>query len=232
MSAKKSEAEIAARVVRFLEESGLDVYQEVEVSSGVADIVAVNRGCEVWIVEVKRTWSWDLMAQCLRRKRSAHRVFAAAPAASADAPEIAAELGIGTIRLLKDGGLRVEMAPRVSSNPRHAQALRRSLKPEHKTSALAGAPSAAGRWTAFRATVVAVQSFVTYNDGATMKEMMTKIVHHYRGRASAARGTMAARIRSGLVPFVEARTVDGVLRVYTTDASKLRAEVLRRGLES
>src|SRR5262245_58406416 len=71
-----TEQSVAALVVEHLESIGADVYQEVVVPGGVADIVA-RVVAEIWIVEVKTGWSLELLEQCLGRKRQAHRVFAA-----------------------------------------------------------------------------------------------------------------------------------------------------------
>ncbi|MGL4443853.1 MAG: hypothetical protein ACRCU1_09515 [Alsobacter sp.] len=212
---KQSESDIAAVVVAWLEDHGHDVYQEVEVSSGVADIVALSGpGREVWIVEAKRQWSFDLLAQCLDRKRSAQRVFAAVPESSSAGMRVANELGIGVLLTSENGVHLHRMAARVSSDLRHGSKLRNKLRPEHKTAALAGSPSAAGRHTAFRATCDQLRHVVQMYPGRTLKELLAQIQHHYSS-LSAARSTLAARIRSGLVPGVElAIAADGKLCVW------------------
>lgn len=223
-----SEAEIAAHVVSWLESCGHDVYQEVDVVSGVADIVALaGPGREVWIVEVKRTWSFDLLQQCIDRKRSAQRVFAAVPRSKSIAPDIARDLGIGVILVGSrfsgdnEGHVRLfHMAPRVSSDARHGAGLRRKLRPEHKTAAAAGTPSAAGRHTAFRETCESLRVAALQRPGSTLKELLSTIPHHYSS-AAAARSTLAARIRDGIVPSVEMRAGDdGKLRVWAKERAQ------------
>lgn len=95
-----SEAELGAIVVAYLEAIGADVFQEVEVSGGVADIVARVRA-ELWIVEVKATLRLSLLTQALDRRRLAHRVFIAAPRSRymRDVAPMCAELGVGLLEV-------------------------------------------------------------------------------------------------------------------------------------
>ena len=60
-----TERELAAPVVEWLSAQHFEVYQEVELHSRVADIVAVD-GKRVWVIECKRTMSLDLLDQANR----------------------------------------------------------------------------------------------------------------------------------------------------------------------
>jgi hypothetical protein len=97
---KTTEQELAAVVVAWLEALDADVYQEVQVGGGVADIVA-RVGAEIWIVEVKTSLSLALIAQAMDRRRLAHRVLVAAPATRAlrDVLPILVEVGIGLLEI-------------------------------------------------------------------------------------------------------------------------------------
>jgi hypothetical protein len=62
MKPTHTEADLAAVVVAWLQDSGAAVYQEVEVAGGVADIVA-RVGPELWIIETKLHLSLALLVQ-------------------------------------------------------------------------------------------------------------------------------------------------------------------------
>lgn len=199
-----SEEDLAAVVVAWLEAMGADIYQEVEIlSRGIrADIVARVRA-ELWIVETKTSVSLALIEQAMERRRYAHRVYIAAPAYKARAGVgLCREIGIGVLDVkLGDPGSKWdlpnvrELAPSRRWNSRPVK-LAAQLRPEHKTSARAGAPTG-GHWTPFRATceelVRAVRAAGA--DGITIKDAIaTK--HHYASVAGA-RSSLATWIRDG-----------------------------------
>ncbi|HBD94493.1 MAG TPA: hypothetical protein DC057_10030, partial [Spirochaetia bacterium] len=64
---KIKETEIAEIVIDWLEKQHWDVYQEVPVNSGFADIFAVRNGL-VWVIETKTSLSFDVMEQAFRRE--------------------------------------------------------------------------------------------------------------------------------------------------------------------
>ncbi len=101
---KVGEADVAAAVVAHLERGGFDVYQEVGVTRGVADIVVITND-ESWIVEVKTAWSLDLLEQCLFRTVNAHRVYAAVPDGNAwdERSHLFRRVGIGSFRVTMPG---------------------------------------------------------------------------------------------------------------------------------
>ncbi len=206
---KASEQSIAAIVVAWLEALGADVYQEVQVSGGVADIVA-RVGFELWIVEVKTSLSLALVAQAFERRRLAHRVVIAAPATRAlrDVLPIIAELGMGLLEVtpgetMHGASIPPRVVERLASRRWNTRpvALARSLRPEHKTHGKAGAVGGGGRWTPFRGTCEALASIVRSEPGITLKAAVAKTKHHYRSERSAI---------SSLVHWVERGKVDGV----------------------
>lgn len=208
-----TEQQVAEVVVAYLEAMGADVYQEVEVLGGVADIVAKVRA-EVWIVEVKTSLSLALLVQAMERRRLAHRVIVAAPHTRRvmAVRDMCSEIGIGLwdVAVGVDGvsyrgsGFgdphvrEVVMSRRWNTRP---VALAADLKPEHKTHAKAGAVGAGGRWTPFRETCEAVREHVVLFPGVTLKACIEKIKHHYRTNKSA---------MSSIAHWVERGKVDGV----------------------
>lgn len=98
---KYTEAEVAVPVVAHLESKGLDVYQEVPCSTGVADIVVLAPDGDDWIVEVKASWSLDLLEQAIARRMNAHRVAVAVPDGRGwdERADLFRSLGIGTYRV-------------------------------------------------------------------------------------------------------------------------------------
>lgn len=208
-----SEQAIAEVVVAWLEALGADVYQEVEVSGGVADIVARVRA-EIWIVEVKTSLSLALLTQAVDRRRLAHRVFIAAPHTrnQRDVAAICDELGIGLLDVhpaspyVQVAGHDIgQPAVRIVSDSRRWNTrpveLAARLRPEHKTHAKAGAIGAGGRWTPFRDTCERLARLVRAEPGIALKDAIAKIRHHYRSTASA-RTSIAHWVQGGKIPGV------------------------------
>lgn len=228
-----SEQSIAEVVVAWLEALGADVYQEVEILGGIADIVA-RVGVEVWIVEVKTSLSLALVTQGMERRRYAHRVYIAAPRTKnmRDVAMLCEEVGIGLLQVTPGETFRGDIAidPRVREmvasrrwNTRPV-ALADKLKPQHKTHAKAGAIGAGGRWTPFRATCEELAAAARAKPGITLKEAIDGIRHHYSTPRSAM-SSLAHWIERGKVPGVRlARShgacgAQGALCVFPTEVA-------------
>lgn len=220
---RESEQSVAEVVVAHLEALGADVYQEVEVRGGVADIVA-RVGAELWIVEVKTSLSLALLVQALDRRRLAHRIYIAAPYSRThrDVADICAELGIGLIKVRAGDPdsrwssewpnvMTVVESRRWNRRPVELAA---KLRPEHKTHAKAGAVGAGGRWTPFRDTCEQIARVVTDTPGITLKDAIGRIKHHYSSRSSAV-SSIAHWAGRGKVPGV--RLERDPLRLYPVD---------------
>jgi hypothetical protein len=216
----RTEEDLAAVVVAWLEAMGADVYQEVEiVSRGIrADIVAKVRA-EIWIIETKTSVSLALIEQAMERRRYAHRVYIAAPAYKARAGvSLCRELGIGVldVRLGDPGstwdlpGVR-ELVPSRRWNSRPVK-LAAKLRPEHKTSARAGAPTG-GHWTPFRDTIRKLEAKVRAAgaEGITIKDAIATKNHY--ASAAGARSSLATWVRDGRLAGV--RREAG--RLYATE---------------
>lgn len=222
-----SESEYAAVVVRWLEAHGADVYAEVEVPGGIADIVSV-RGPELTIVETKTSWSLSLVAQALDRRRHAHRVYIAAPSSKSnhDVRQLCAELGVGMLKVSLGSPGSTWDLPRVDEVVesrrwnRRPVALRGKLRPEHKTAAPAG-HAGGGRWTPFRDTCQQIVEIVRAEPGISIKELVDRTRGHYATAASA-RSAIANWVQVGRIPGVRADHDGRKLRLFLDDNVKRR----------
>lgn len=216
--ARVPETELGEVVVAHLLALGAEVYQEVDVPGGVADIVARLRP-ELWIVELKTSLSLALICQAMDRRRHAHRVVIAAPYTRNlhEVAPLCTELGIGvwTIHPASPGCdagggcgnafVREHVRGR-RWNSRPVDLAGR-LTEEHKTHAKAGSAGAitgGGRWTPFRNTCERLAEKVAARPGITLKAAIEDIAHHYSSAASA-RSSLAMWIKEGKVPGVELR---------------------------
>ena len=204
-----TEAELAAKVVAWLE-GGWDVYEEVALWGGIADLVAVQakprRG---WLIECKVTLGLAVLSQCRgwQRRGLANYVSCAVPAprrgsnARHLAMEIAEHFGIGVL-VVGRHGVKELSAPRLQR--RVVRSVCDFVRPEHKTHAKAGSAKG-GYWTAFKQTCSRAVRFVTAHPGCTVGELVKGIDHHY-ANASSARGALAGRIMDGTVKGIRADT--------------------------
>lgn len=203
---KPPEAALAAVVVRWLESQDADVYQEVAVLGGIADIVA-KVGAEIWIVETKNAFSLALIAQGIDRRRHAHRVYIAAPHTKSlhEVEMLCRELGIGCLVVSTPSTYEPEGRVQMRCDSRRWNtrpvAIAGKLRPEHKTAAPAGVANGAGRWTPYRDTCRQLAHVVAVEPGITLKDAVERITHHYASRHSA---------RASLVRWIEAGKVNGV----------------------
>lgn len=212
---KYSEADLAAVVVSWLQDSGAAVYQEVEVAGGVADIVA-RVGAELWIIETKLKLSLTLLVQAMERRRHAHRVYCAGPYTRTlrDFAGVCREVGVGLLEV-RGGGWDERWDPDRASvkeaapSPRWNRrpvALAAKLRPEHQTHAAAGTNG--GRWTPFRDTCEQLRAIVERNPGVPLGDAVASIRDHYSSKA-AARSSLATWVAAGKVPGV--MIVEGAL---------------------
>jgi hypothetical protein len=213
-----TEAELAAVVVTWLQDSGATVYQEVECAGGVADIVA-KVGPELWIVETKVSLSLALLVQAMDRRRLAHRVYCAGPYTRTlrDFAGVCREVGIGLLEVSvgNDGWGHPqvkEAAPSRRWNTRPV-ALAATLRPEHQTHAAAGTNG--GRWTPFRDTCEQLRRIVERDPGVPLGDAVATIRDHYSSKA-AARSSIAHWAAVGRIPGV--MFVDGAL--WPTEANR------------
>lgn len=208
----ESEEAMAAVVVAYLEDLQWTVYQEVTCEpGGRADIVA-TQGPLLWVVECKRSLSLDLIAQADEWRGVAHRVSIACAAPQRPKGRrrsrghrrggrfvraLLSERGIGWLSV-DDQEVSEAIKPRLTR--RVAPALRRALRPEHRTFAAAG-NARSEFWSPFRDTCRRLRAIVQERPGITLKEAVAAIEHHYRTPSSAV-GSLRHWIGEGKVPGV------------------------------
>lgn len=192
---KPRETDVAAPVVECLRAIGWRVYQEVSTGYGDRrpDIVATWRGRLVWIVECKAALSWELLDQAEQWIGEAHRVSVAVPARKMHGPRfsgrrsveerVCRSLGLG----LFVGGTEKLSAPMLRPTRKQVRAWWTTLRPEHEAGFAAAGSQGGGFFTPFRGTVRAMAEFLREKPGATTKELLAGVEHHYGSDVAAAR---------------------------------------------
>ncbi len=191
-STKRSEAELAAKVIEFLEGYGWDVYPEVEIRSYIADIVAVKDG-KVWIVEVKKGLALTLLAQAQHWSGRVHFVSVAYEAVKTlnrghdFAKDWLRTHGIGALGLYDPAYDRVVYEwwkPTENARPMESKSIIEKRLHEKQKEFTAGAQSGK-RWTRFKQTCEDVKRVVAENPGIKTTDLVKKIDHHYATNHSA-----------------------------------------------
>jgi hypothetical protein len=196
-----TEAELAAVVVAYLESQKADVYQEVQMHTGggIADIVA-KTGPALHVVETKLCLSLTLMAQAFDWLPYSHFVSVCIPEPihgtgyKARRPRhegfsrvALRHFGIGLMyvktRGCDDPEVDVIVKPEMR-RPRLAYRLAECLVPQQKTFAKAGSPNGSA-WTPYQQTCLALAEFVAKHPGASLREGVEAIRHHYTNDKSA-----------------------------------------------
>lgn len=196
--ATQSEQAMAATVVAYLQEQGWDVYQEVELRHGRADIVA-TMGRLVWVVECKTTLTLQVMGQADRWPAHFRSVAVPMPSRGrGEAADMIRKIAVwrqfGILEIGPNGVSTLVPAALCRHNDKDAQKIRSKLRPEHQTMAPAGS-AAGGYWTPYGGTMGAVRTFLDRRGsaGATLGEVMAAVPHHYRSD-KIARTTMPMRL--------------------------------------
>jgi len=191
----RREEDLAAVVVAWLRERGWEVFQEVQVYplGPVADIVARKDGL-YWLIEVKVSLGFKVMAQALRWNHRAHMVSVAVPSTgegSGDARAVAARClkrdGIGLLEISgRMGKVWVVVEPaQIPDAEVFRKYLDDVLSDGHKTYAPAG--NARGRrWSPFQATCMDLRRYVEANPGCLALDAVQAIEHHYSSDRAAA----------------------------------------------
>ena len=214
---KKSESELAAKVVKWLRDQRWDVYQEVQVSTygGVADIVAKLDNL-VWVIETKTSFSLDVIGQAQGWKRCAHFVSVGVPSTKRQgsgrlmAKLICKQWGVGVLEV----GMR--------NNP-VIQTIAPSINRTAKTSPFAdlhdmqkldiAGTFGGGHWTPFKNTCYNVKRYVEDNPGVDLKTLVDGVSHHY-GSSSCARACVSKYAKDGIVPGVRCERDGKFLKFY------------------
>lgn len=193
-----------------------------------ADIVG-NLNGQLFVIELKKSLSLDVIAQACHWKRYAHRVSVAVPirvgkrfnqriALHHDqtrkfAGAVLAWQGIGLLEL--EDRYEIQIHERVAPFARFKviAGLEACLVPEHRDFAVAG-NSEAKRWTKFRSTCEKLRQYVNEHPTCSLKEALAAIPHHYASLASA-RGALVPLLLKGVVEGVVYDAETGVLSVIT-----------------
>lgn len=231
MPAFKSETDLAAKVVEWLE--GFDVYQEVGSSVGrVADIVVDVNGL-AWVIECKKSLGLAVLEQASRWKMyGVPRVSVAVPRMKDTqsntryfAHEIAKWKGIGIIEVSRNGYVEEHSSPEFT-RPRKLYDgywnLLNECNDQHKTFCDAGSTS--GRWTPFKQTEAELERVIRGNPGITMKDAIAQMKEHHYRTDSTAYANLMTWLRRGVLKGIEAKTGKGnALRLYLTDKESTHA---------
>lgn len=237
----ESEAELAKPIVAWFSEQGFEVYQEVELSTGGnrADIVAVC-GKKIVVVETKLTLGLKVIEQAWRWTRQAHLVYCGVPIGAGGrdnwfALKVATDYGLGvlqvsvrddywSVKLPTDQPVkRYEVSEKKPATFQHQELydVKRfldSLGEGHKTFAEAGNNSGR-RWTPFQQTCMNLTEYVKNNPGATIKETIDAVKHHYSSTATA-RACMMKYITSGVVKDIRVDTSGKAWKLYWKGADE------------
>jgi len=195
-----SEVELAEPVIAYFEDQKYDVYQEVKICGGCADIIAVL-GKIVTVVEVKTSLTISLLHQAYGWKRLANYIYIAVPyshdSARHFAYRICRDYGFGVLLVNKK-----TMSVREQENaPLHrkseATKILNSLRPEHKTYCKAGSRFGQ-RWTPFQSTCDALRYLVGSKPGIALDDAIKQLSHHYATNASA-RQSLSVWLFKGII---------------------------------
>lgn len=218
----KTEVELAEYVVKWLAADKWEVFQEVGVLSGFADIVALRRPL-IWTIETKLSLTLTLLEQALSWLPYSHQVSICTPAVYSRRGQSGRKaaftfchrLGIGWMEVNSSGHIETRVRPRFNRKVQ-SEVIRRCLREEQKTWAKAGSGATKERWTPFKHTCLQVQSAVKNNPGMTLKDLLSQITHHYSSDASA-RSQIPKWINAGLIQGVQIKLNGKHLQLYPSE---------------
>jgi len=242
-----SEADIAKKVCEFLADDGWDVYEEVLFSRGDsrADIMC-KRGELIWAVEVKKSLTFEVIAQAKNWQFWVHGALIAVPAIQRGsnsrgrnlAKQVCENCGIGIIEVAqKDNPTNIKigdtyhveynranmiLAPRLNRDSKTIKKWTLPLLSDElkKWGAKAG-NNESDFWSPFKRTCRDAQRYVAEHEGVFLKELMENISHHYSNDACA-RSSFGNWVRAGKVPGLRIdQAADFRLRVYTTEKGEI-----------
>lgn len=193
----RCEADYAAVVMAHLTDAGWDCYPEAQLFSGDrrADIAAVM-GNRLWIIEVKTNATLALLDQAYGWLGFAHFVSVATPTwmGRKAFSQFLHQNGIGHIGVCAaDRTVAVHESPRFNRRPIMAKNFIEALHPDMKRYA-PGGTAVSGYSSPWKRTMQMAVDHISANPGATMREIVEGIDHHYSADATA---------RSALMTWLE-----------------------------
>lgn len=218
---KRTEAELAACIVRYFENLQWEVYQEVQLHQGsrIADIVVVQGG-RAGIIECKQSLGLPVLEQAFKWRGHAHFIWVATWYQGRERgrliERIMRDYGIGHLSMgRRDPEINSpheDVKPALMRRPHSVEELLGALVPEQKTSVAAGG-NRGGHWTPFRQTCYQLSKVVQEEPGLTLREALAKFKHHYATTASAC-ANLPEWIEKGKVPGVRLDRADGKPRLF------------------
>lgn len=229
----ESEIQLGASVVQWLKSQGWDVYQEVLINGMRADVVALyedpaSKRKDAWIIECKKTFSFEVVAQAWRWRQDARWSSVAIPdmpklrlsPSRRLAEEVLEWKGIGMIPVGPAGVVKEDIRS-AAPNPRaDSYDVLQVCRPEHKTAAQAGS-NRGGYHTTFKETVAKLELFVKENPGVDIKMAAIHVDHHWGGKDKKATfvSEVSKYLRKGVIKGIEGKMQGGIFHLYPVDAS-------------
>lgn len=217
----KSEEELASFVVPWLEQQNYEVFQEVQLYYGGrrADLVG-RRGSTIVVVEVKLSFGERVIAQSQWWSHEATFSLVAIPAGRRHGllEILCQHLGIGVLEVSRYEGVKQIVNPRMN---RHRSNHLDDLNDAQKFSGAAG-NAKSEYWTPFRQTCSAIREYLKAHDGATLKDTMAAVRHHYQSAATA-RGSIRKWVDLGKVPGVRSELEDRQIHLYLSETGHDRS---------
>lgn len=215
-----TESELAAKIVKWLNEQHYDVYQEVGARMGVADIVAVMDR-RIWVIESKTSLSLRVMEQAHRWIPYAHWVSCAVPYNSGHgyAELVCRHFGIGVLRVsmlnasYSHHDITESVPPALN---RRAVTRHIRLVEQQKTYAVAGNNNGS-HWSPYKQTCASILSYVAEHPGCCLKELVENIDHHYASR-SGAKQCISHWVQAGKVPGIRSERDGRYLRFFRSES--------------
>ncbi len=184
-----SEEQLAAYVVRWLQDQHWDVFQEVRPGwrGEIADIVAVRTPL-VWTIECKRSCSLTVIAQAQRWKTTLRSIAVPCSAARNHkrkdphrqfAFDVCRKFEIGVLEVGRTGEIYEPVKPPIlRCHKRASDAVRRRLHPAQRDYLPAGSKSGS-RWTPYRHTLNAARRIIQSKPGCTLDEILQELVNDH-----------------------------------------------------
>lgn len=215
---KLTEIELAKPVIKYLEEMGWSVYQEVLIYGKIADIVAIC-GKLTWILECKTSLSLKLLEQTYAWRGRANFISIVIPRKSyiysnSFVDKILSSEGIGSL-IVDFTEVRENIRPKFN---RKTIDIKKYIKPEHKYWAEAG--SQKGFYTPFQNTKRNIEYEIKkYPNGILFKDFLKLIDHHYHTEATA-KNCLQQWINSGIIKGAKVVNQNNKLYIFPIDNKK------------
>jgi hypothetical protein len=190
---KLAEVDLAAFVVKHLQNEGWEIYQEVQIKSfgAIADIVAI-KGDDVMVVEAKTSFSLAVLGQANHWQTVAHYAAIAVPRAQNNSKarnfgrKIAWKFGIGVFAVSPVRGQVTTMVAPKRNVGADTKKILSVLTEQHKTFAKAGSKEGK-HLTLFKMTAQRLTEYVKEHPGVHLRDAVKNIKHHYKNDYNASR---------------------------------------------